>query len=72
MASISQKILSRAASLPKAAEPGEIVEAQVDYAMSHDGTSVLAIKSWREMGSVRGLGCKQNSHTLRPQCARQH
>lgn len=53
MASISQKILSRAASLPKAAEPGEIVEAQVDYAMSHDGTSVLAIKSWREMGSVR-------------------
>jgi methanogen homoaconitase large subunit len=52
LASISQKILSRAASLPKAAEPGEIVEAQVDYAMSHDGTSVLAIKSFKEMGSA--------------------
>ena len=35
------------------AEPGEIVEAEVDYAMSHDGTSVLAIRSFREMGSER-------------------
>ena len=52
MASISQKILSRAARLPSPAEPGEIVEARVDYAMSHDGTSVLAIKSWKEMGSA--------------------
>lgn len=53
MATISQKIFSRAASLPRTAEPGEIVEAQVDYCMSHDGTSVLAIKSFKEMGSVR-------------------
>ncbi|MCK9585377.1 MAG: 3-isopropylmalate dehydratase large subunit [Methanothrix soehngenii] len=35
------------------AEPGEIVEAEIDYAMSHDGTSVLAIRSFREMGSER-------------------
>ncbi len=35
------------------AEPGEIVEAGIDYAMSHDGTSVLAIRSFREMGSER-------------------
>jgi methanogen homoaconitase large subunit len=52
LASISQKILSRAASLPSPAEPGEIVEACVDYAMSHDGTSVLAIKGWSEMGAA--------------------
>ena len=32
-------------------EPGEIVEADIDYAMSHDGTSVLAIKAFQEMGS---------------------
>jgi len=35
------------------AEPGEIVEAEIDYAMSHDGTSVLAIRSFREMGSEK-------------------
>ncbi|HNX09855.1 MAG TPA: 3-isopropylmalate dehydratase large subunit, partial [Methanothrix sp.] len=32
-------------------EPGEIVEAGVDYAMSHDGTSVLAIRAFKEMAS---------------------
>lgn len=32
-------------------EPGEIIEAGIDYAMSHDGTSVLAIKAFKEMGS---------------------
>ncbi|MGB3920732.1 3-isopropylmalate dehydratase large subunit [Methanothrix sp.] len=53
MASISQKILSRASGHPGIAEPGEIVEADIDYAMSHDGTSVLAIRSFREMGSER-------------------
>ncbi len=51
MATISEKIFSRASG--KRAEAGEIVEAKVDYAMSHDGTSVLAIKAFREMGSVR-------------------
>ena len=49
MASISEKIFSRASK--KEAIAGDIVEASVDYAMSHDGTSVLAIKSFREMGS---------------------
>jgi methanogen homoaconitase large subunit len=34
-------------------EPGEIVEAGVDYAMSHDGTSVLAIRAFQEMGSEK-------------------
>ncbi|MDD1761092.1 MAG: 3-isopropylmalate dehydratase large subunit [Methanothrix sp.] len=34
-------------------EPGEIVEAGVDYAMSHDGTSVLAIRAFKEMGCDR-------------------
>ncbi len=51
MATISQKIFTRASGSSRMAEPGEIVEASVDYAMSHDGTSVLAIKSFREMGS---------------------
>lgn len=51
MATISQKIFTRASGSARIVEPGEIVEASVDYAMSHDGTSVLAIKSFREMGS---------------------
>ncbi len=51
MATISQKIFTRASGSARTVEPGEIVEAGVDYAMSHDGTSVLAIKSFREMGS---------------------
>ena len=53
MATISQKILSRASGYDGMAEPGEIVEAEIDYAMSHDGTSVLAIRSFREMGSEK-------------------
>jgi methanogen homoaconitase large subunit len=48
---ISEKILSRASGVE--AEAGEIVEARIDYAMSHDGTSVLAIKAFQEMGSER-------------------
>ncbi len=51
MATISQKIFTRASGSARTVEPGEIVEASVDYAMSHDGTSVLAIKSFRDMGS---------------------
>jgi methanogen homoaconitase large subunit len=50
---ISQKIFSRASGSIKMVEPGEIVEAGVDYAMSHDGTSVLAIKAFSEMGSEK-------------------
>jgi len=50
---ISQKIFSRASGSARTAEPGEIVEAGIDYAMSHDGTSVLAIKAFLEMGSEK-------------------
>jgi methanogen homoaconitase large subunit len=50
---ISQKIFARASGSKRTVEPGEIVEADVDYAMSHDGTSVLAIKAFEEMGSKR-------------------
>ena len=53
MATISQTLLSRASGYDGMAEPGEIVEAEIDYAMSHDGTSVLAIRSFREMGSEK-------------------
>jgi methanogen homoaconitase large subunit len=53
VATISQKIFTKASGSTRIVEPGEIVEAQVDYAMSHDGTSVLAIKSFKEMGSER-------------------
>ncbi len=53
MPTISQKIFTRASGSKRTAEPGEIVEADVDYAMSHDGTSVLAIKAFKEMGSER-------------------
>ena len=48
---ISQKIFSRASGSAGMVEPGEIVEAGVDYAMSHDGTSVLAIRAFQEMAS---------------------
>lgn len=53
MPTISQKILTRASGSESIVEPGEIVEADVDYAMSHDGTSVLAIKAFQDMGSER-------------------
>ena len=53
MPTISQKILSRASGSGSIVEPGEIVEADVDYAMSHDGTSVLAIKAFQDMESER-------------------
>lgn len=53
MPTISQKILSRASGSKSIVEPGEIVEAAVDYAMSHDGTSVLAIKAFQDMGSEK-------------------
>lgn len=52
-ATISQKIFSRASGSTGMVEPGEIVEAGIDYAMSHDGTSVLAIRAFQEMGSER-------------------
>lgn len=51
MATISEKIMSRASG--REARAGDIVEAKIDFAMSHDGTSVLAIKAFREMGSER-------------------
>ncbi len=37
----------------KTATAGDFVVASVDYAMSHDGTSVLAVKAFREMGVTR-------------------
>lgn len=48
MPTISEKILTRACG--KEAHADDFVIANVDYAMAHDGTSVLAIKSFREMG----------------------
>lgn len=45
---ITEKILARAAS-QKEVQPGEIIEAQVDLAMSHDGTSPPTIKTFRQM-----------------------
>ncbi len=51
MATISEKIFSRASG--HMAEAGEIVEANIDFAMSHDGTSVLAIKAFKDMGSEK-------------------
>ncbi|HWQ18548.1 MAG TPA: 3-isopropylmalate dehydratase large subunit, partial [Methanotrichaceae archaeon] len=51
MATISEKIMSRASG--QEARAGDIVEAEIDFAMSHDGTSVLAIKAFKEMGSEK-------------------
>jgi methanogen homoaconitase large subunit len=45
---ISEEIMRRASG--KKACAGEFVIARVDYAMSHDGTSVLAVKAFKDMG----------------------
>lgn len=47
MSTISEKIFSRAAGIK--AKANDFVIADVDYAMAHDGTSILAVKSFREM-----------------------
>ncbi len=47
MSTISEKIFSRAAG--KEAKANDFVIANVDYAMAHDGTSILALKAFREM-----------------------
>jgi methanogen homoaconitase large subunit len=51
MPTISEKILSRASG--KTAHADDFVIANVDYAMAHDGTSVLAVKAFREMGEKK-------------------
>ncbi len=48
MSTISEKIFSRASG--KEAKANDFVTADIDYAMAHDGTSVLAVRSFREMG----------------------
>ncbi len=47
MATISEKIFSRASNSD--AHAGDFVIGDVDCAMAHDGTSVLAVKAFREM-----------------------
>jgi len=47
LSTISEKIFSRAAG--KEAKANDFVIANVDYAMAHDGTSILALKAFREM-----------------------
>lgn len=47
MGTISEKIFARA--VGKEAKANDFVLANVDYAMAHDGTSVLAVKSFKEM-----------------------
>jgi len=51
MPTISEKILSRAGGKP--AKAGDFVIANIDYAMAHDGTSVLAVKAFNEMGGKK-------------------
>ncbi len=51
MPTISEKILSRASGNTVAA--GDFVIASIDYAMAHDGTSVLAVKAFKEMGAKK-------------------
>jgi methanogen homoaconitase large subunit len=51
MPTISEKILSRSSG--KIAQADDFVIANVDYAMAHDGTSVLAVKAFKEMGEKK-------------------
>lgn len=48
MGTISEKILSKAAG--KESKADDFVVAKIDYAMAHDGTSILAVRSFRQMG----------------------
>ncbi len=51
MPTISEKILSRASGKPALAD--DFVIANIDYAMAHDGTSILAVKAFNEMGAKK-------------------
>ncbi|HMB46080.1 MAG TPA: 3-isopropylmalate dehydratase large subunit [Candidatus Methanoperedens sp.] len=51
MPTISEKILSCASG--KTVQADDFVIANVDYAMAHDGTSVLAVKAFKEMGEKK-------------------
>lgn len=51
MPTISEKILSLASG--KTAHADDFVIANIDYAMAHDGTSVLAVKAFKEMGAKK-------------------
>jgi len=51
MATISEKILSR--SCGKTASADDFVVANIEYAMAHDGTSVLAVRAFQEMGAKK-------------------
>ena len=51
MPTISEKILSRASG--KTVSSGDFVIANIDYAMAHDGTSVLAVRAFKEMGAKK-------------------
>ena len=51
MPTISENILSRASGKPAIAD--DFVIANIDYAMAHDGTSVLAVKAFNEMGAKK-------------------
>jgi 3-isopropylmalate dehydratase large subunit len=48
MGTLIEEILSR--KLGRAVQAGEIVMSDVDYIMSHDNTTPLAIKAWRDIG----------------------
>ncbi len=51
MPTISEKILSRASG--KTAAAGDFIIANIDYAMAHDGTSVLAVNAFKKMGAKK-------------------
>ncbi|HID26822.1 MAG TPA: 3-isopropylmalate dehydratase large subunit [Methanosarcinales archaeon] len=52
MPTISEKIFSRASNT-KNVHANDFVVADIDYAMAHDGTSVLAVKAFKDMGMER-------------------
>ena len=49
---IIEKILARASNKTEVV-PGEIVEANIDVAMTHDLTGPLAVKSFKEIGAKK-------------------
>jgi len=55
MPTISEKILSCVSgkTAQKTAQADDFIIANVDYAMAHDGTSVLAVKAFKEMGAKK-------------------
>ena len=64
MGTMSEKSLSWAAGTE--AKANDFVLADIDYAMAHDGTSILAVNAFKEMGIEKVWDPVKDHNSLRP------